>query len=62
MKIRIKETIHDFSGRTIKEGSIVQARFTGRFIFINGAVYPPLKEHQWEPVIDDEDLNKLLSS
>lgn len=60
MKIIVKETIRDFAGRVVEENTVARARFTGGFIFLDGYVYPPLKSHQWEPLIDEEVERKLL--
>ena len=61
MKVRLTETVLDFSGSPYPKGCLLEARI-GRsgMLEVVGVQHLPLAPHQWEPLITNEDLERLL--
>ena len=62
MKIRLTKTVRDFSGSPYPKGSVLETRIApdGK-LEVAGAQHLPLYPHEWEPVLTDEDLRRLLN-
>jgi hypothetical protein len=61
LKIRLTKSVRDFSGSPFPKGSVLKARVArdGKLEVI-GAQHLPLYPHEWELVMTDEDLGRLL--
>ena len=61
MKIRLTRTVRDFSGSPYPKGSILEVRVAlDGMLEVAGAQNLPLYPHEWELVLTDEDLERLL--
>jgi hypothetical protein len=61
LKIRLTRTVRDFGGSPYPKGSVLEARVAldGKLEVV-GAQHLPLYPHEWEPVLTDKDLERLL--
>jgi hypothetical protein len=61
MKIKLTKTVRDFGGSPYPKGSILEARVApDGMLEVVGAQHLPLYPHEWELVITDRDLERLL--
>ena len=61
MKVRLTKTVRDFSGSPYPKGSVLETQLAKNgMIEVVGAQNLPLYPHEWEPVLTDEDLERLL--
>ncbi len=61
MKVKLTKTVRDFSGSPYPKGSVLKARIArDGMIEVVGAQNLPLYPHEWELVLTDEDLRRLL--
>ena len=61
LRIKLTKTVRDFSGSPYPKGSVLEARVTrDGVIEVVGAQNLPLYPHEWELVLTDEDLRRLL--
>jgi hypothetical protein len=61
LKIKLTKTVRDFSGSPYPKGSVLEARIAGDGVLeVAGAQHLPLNPHEWELVLTDEDLERLL--
>ncbi len=61
MKIRLTRTVRDFSGSPYPKGSVLETRVApDGMLEVIGAQNLPLYPHEWELVLTDEDLERLL--
>jgi hypothetical protein len=62
LKIRLTKTVRDFSGSPYPKGSVLEARVApDGMLEVVGAQHLPLFPYEWELVLTDEDLERLLS-
>ncbi len=62
MRIKLTKTVRDFSGSPYPKGSVLEARVArDGMIEVVGAQNLPLYPHEWELVLTDEDLRRLLN-
>ena len=63
MKIKLTKTMRDFGGSPFPKGSELEARIArDGMLEVVGAQHLPLYPHEWELVLTDRDLERLLSS
>ena len=61
LKIKLTKTVRDFSGSPYPKGSVLEARIArDGTLEVAGAQHLPLHPHEWELVLTDEDLERLL--
>jgi hypothetical protein len=61
LKIRLTKTVRDFGGSPYPKGSVLEARVArDGTMEVVGAQHLPLYPHEWELVLTDEDLKRLL--
>jgi hypothetical protein len=61
LKIKLTRTVRDFSGSPYPKGSVLEARISSDGVLeVAGAQHLPLRSHEWELVLTDEDLARLL--
>lgn len=61
LKIKLTKTVRDFSGSPYPKGSVLEARISpDGMLEVAGAQHMPLRSHEWELVLTDEDLKRLL--
>ncbi len=61
LKIKLTKTVRDFSGSPYPKGSVLEARISrDGMLEVAGAQHMPLRSHEWELVLTDEDLEWLL--
>lgn len=63
IKIRIAKNVHGFSRLRFPRGAVLSARIGlyGQIeVEVSRSRYVPLLPDQWELVVDDEDLQRLL--
>ncbi len=62
LRIKLTKTVRDFSGSPYPKGSVLEARVArDGMIEVVGAQNLPLYPHEWELVLTDEDLRRLLN-
>lgn len=62
LKIKLTRAVRDFSGSPYPKGSVLKARIASDgMLEVSGAQHLPLYPHEWELVLTDEDLERLLS-
>jgi len=62
LRIKLTKTVRDFSGSPYPKGSVLEARVArDGMIEVVGAQNLPLYPHEWELVLTDEDLQRLLN-
>jgi hypothetical protein len=62
LRIKLTKTVRDFSGSPYLKGSVLEARVArDGMIEVVGAQNLPLYPHEWELVLTDEDLERLLN-
>jgi hypothetical protein len=61
-RIKLTKTVRDFSGSPFPKGSVLKAQVApdGK-LAVTGAQHLLLYPHEWEPVLTDEDLERLLN-
>ena len=61
-RIKLTKTVRDFSGSPFPKGSVLKAQISveGK-LKVDGAQQLTLQPHEWEPVLTDEDLRRLLN-
>lgn len=60
-KVRLTKSVRDMAGSAHPEGREVDVLFALDGVpEVIGAGYLPLNRDEWEPVISDEDLRRLL--
>jgi hypothetical protein len=61
-RIKLTKTVRDFSGSPFPKGSVLKAQMApnGK-LEVDGAQQLTLYPHEWEPVLTDEDLRRLLN-
>ena len=61
LKIKLTRTVRDFSGSLYPRGSVLEARVApDGMLEVAGAQHLPLYPHEWQLVLTDEDLERLL--
>ena len=61
LKIKLTKTVRDFGGSPYPKGSVLKARVArDGMLEVVGAQHLPLYAHEWELVLTDEDLQRLL--
>lgn len=61
LRIKLTQTVRDFSGSPYPKGSVLEARIApGGMLEVAGAQHLPLYPHEWELVLSDEDIARLL--
>ena len=61
MKIRLTKTVRDFGGSPYPKGSVLETRVArDGMLEVVGAQHLPLYPHEWELVLTDKDLQRLL--
>ncbi len=61
-RIKLTKTVRDFSGSPFPKGSVLKAQIsTEGKLKVEGAQQLTLQPHEWEPVLTDEDLRRLLN-
>lgn len=61
LKIRLTKAVRDFGGSPYPKGSVLEARVAlDGMLEVIGAQHLPLYPHEWELVLTDEDLERLL--
>ncbi|MDQ3965899.1 MAG: hypothetical protein M3246_05520 [Actinomycetota bacterium] len=62
MKIRLTKTVRDFGGSPYPKGTVLEARIAlDGALMVVGAQHMPLSFDEWETVLTDEDLERLLN-
>ena len=62
LKIKLTRTVRDFSGSPYPKGSVLEVRIArDGMLEVAGAQHLPLHPYEWELVLTDEDLERLLS-
>lgn len=62
MKVRLTKNVRDMAGNVYPEGSIVDILVAVDGVpEIVGAGYLPLRLDEWEPMLSNEDLERLLT-
>jgi hypothetical protein len=60
-KIKLTREVRDFSGSPFPKGSVLEARVApDGMLEVAGAQHLPLLPYEWELVLTDEDLARLL--
>jgi hypothetical protein len=61
-RIKLTKTVRDFSGSPFPKGSVLKAQISpeGK-LKVDGAQHLMLHPHEWEPVLTEEDLRRLLN-
>jgi hypothetical protein len=61
MKIKLTKTVRDFGGSPYPKGSVLEARIArDGMLEVIGTQNLPLYPHEWELVLSDRDLERLL--
>ena len=61
-RIKLTKTVRDFSGSPFPKGSVLKAQISAKGkLKVDGAQQLMLQPHEWEPVLTDEDLRRLLN-
>jgi len=61
MKIKLTKTVRDFGGSPYPKGSVLEARIArDGMLEVIGTQNLPLYPHEWELVLTDRDLERLL--
>ena len=61
MKVRLTKTVRDFGGSPYPKGSVLEARIgSDGKLKVVGAQHMPLDFDEWETVLTNEDLERLL--
>ncbi len=61
-RIKLTKTVRDFSGSPFPKGSVLKAQISAEGkLQVDGAQQLTLQPHEWEPVLTDEDLRRLLN-
>ncbi len=61
LKVRLIETVRDFSGNLYQKGTVLEARVAPDGVLeVVGIQYLPLCSDEWELVLTDEDLERLF--
>ena len=61
-RIKLTKTVRDFSGSPFPKGSVLKAHIsTEGKLKVDGAQHLTLHPHEWEPVLTDKDLQRLLN-
>ena len=61
LRIKLTKAVRDFSGSPYPKGSVLEARIApDGMLEVVGAQNLPLYPHEWELVLTDEDLERLL--
>jgi hypothetical protein len=61
LKVKLTRAVRDFSGSPYPKGSVLEAQIEpDGLIKVIGAQNLPLYPHEWELVLTDEDLQRLL--
>ena len=62
MKVKLTKTVRDFGGSPFPKGSVLEARVArDGLLEVVGAQHLPLYPHEWELVLTDEDLERVLN-
>ncbi len=63
LKIKLTRTVRGFSGSPYPKGSVLEVRIArDGMLEVAGAQHLPLHPHEWELVLTDEDLERLLGA
>ena len=61
MKVKLTKTVRDFSGSPFPKGTMLEAKIASDgMLEVSGAQHLPLYPHEWELVLTDEDLERML--
>jgi len=61
LKVKLTKTVRDFSGSPFPKGTMLEAKIASDgMLEVSGAQHLPLYPHEWELVLTDEDLERML--
>ncbi len=62
MKVKLTKTVRDFGGSPFPKGTTLETRIArDGLLEVVGAQHLPLYPHEWELVLTDEDLERVLN-
>ncbi len=62
MKVKLTKTVRDFGGSPFPKGTTLETRIArDGLLEVVGAQHLPLYPHEWELVLTDEDLARVLN-
>jgi hypothetical protein len=63
MRIKLTKTVRDFGGSPFPKGTVLEARIArDGLLEVVGAQHLPLYPHEWELVLTDQELRRLLDA
>jgi hypothetical protein len=63
MRIKLTKTVRDFGGSPFPKGTVLEARIArDGLLEVVGAQHLPLYPHEWELVLTDQELSRLLDA
>jgi hypothetical protein len=61
MRIKLTKAVRDFGGSPFPKGTVLEARIArDGLLEVVGAQHLPLYPHEWELVLTDQELRRLL--